>query len=271
MLTKLATFTLVSLASYAAPIFTASTGTSCESLSVTGGIQIGVRSIITSCAGSFLVDGRASAGPGGVGVEAHLFQVGEGTARGASGVASSLTDFMISGPAGPVTVSLNLALTANLPIPTAGGGQQVKISVEANGALFTGVFNQQNQNGIVTTSSAGVLAPPAGTCLNPCNLITADFVVPANQWVPLLMTLSGSVGGFGGGADASVYAIDTLYFPLNGPVFNLPNGYNATIPDMNVVDNKVLSNTGQVPEPGTYLLTAAGLCVVAKLRRARLI
>lgn len=85
------------------------------------------------------------------------------------------------------------------------------------------------------------------------------------------MTLS-LIGRLENSGDASggVYAMDTLYFPLNGPVFNLPYGYSATIAGLNVVDNRVVRDDGgTVPEPGTLALLGLGFAGIAATRRRK--
>jgi hypothetical protein len=78
------------------------------------------------------------------------------------------------------------------------------------------------------------------------------------------LSLSGS-----GDSAGQITALDTLYFPLNGAVFNLPDGYSAEIAGLNVDGNRVVSTNGTVPEPGTLALLGLGLAGVAASRRRR--
>ncbi len=100
----------------------------------------------------------------------------------------------------------------------------------------------------------------------------SGLLVPVNRRLIFIMSLQAWVGmafDATGWADAS----NTLYFPLEGPVFNLPEGYSAIIYGMNVENNRVVGLDpppgGEIPEPGTMLLAAAGLLALgtARLRR----
>jgi hypothetical protein len=90
--------------------------------------------------------------------------------------------------------------------------------------------------------------------------------VPANVWQPLVLRIALSLSGSGDSV-GQITALDTLYFPLNGAVFNLPDGYSAEIAGLNVVDNRVVSTNGTAPEPGTLALLGLGLAGLAATGR----
>jgi len=215
----------------------------------------------------------ARSGPTGLGASAEHLHTCCDTATSAGGTAFSSTDFMITGPAGPVMISLNLALTGQL-----GGGSAADTSVRwirIDAAIpgLLAAFGQVMEIASDTqfrTIREGALTLPGDLCATVCLVPTTQIQINTGQWYTLELSLiAGAGGGIGdhfGWADAR----NTLYFPLDGPVFNLPDGYSAEIPDMNVAGNRVVRQEdpgGEVPEPGTCALAGAGLLVVTLLRR----
>jgi hypothetical protein len=100
---------------------------------------------------------------------------------------------------------------------------------------------------------------------------TPKFQLPVNTLISFNLFLEAWVDQ-SGNATGAVSAFDTLYFPLDRPVFNLPDGYSAAIYGLNVIDNRVAGGGGNsVPEPGTLGLLAAGLLgllgVISRRRR----
>lgn len=195
---------------------------------------------------------------------------------GAAGNAEVLTEFMITGPAGPVTISLNLQLTGTL-----GGGADTPGTSERRidmTVIIAGVHTYRGwvdemvtqQNGYVVTKG-GSLVIPGTNCSSPCGISTPELLVMANTPYSLNMSLSAWVlGAFGGGGYAE--ALNTLYFPKDDPVFDLPDGYSAVIYGLNVEGNRVIGQPngggGEVPEPSTFGMVGAAAAAVL-LRRLR--
>ena len=216
----------------------------------------------------------ARSGPNGLGASADHLHTCCDTATGAQGTAVADTTFMITGPAGLVTISLNLALTGMV-----GGGVSEDTAVRwirVDAVLFTaksyGEFIESAGPGGIVVQRNGDLVMPGDLCATVCVLPTLDVAVPANVWLNLTLYLTASGGGGTGNHRAWADASHTLYFPLDGDVFNLPDGYSAEIPDMNVSGNRVLRQPapgGEVPEPGTSALVGAGLLLSVMFKRRR--
>ncbi len=217
----------------------------------------------------------ASSSQNGLGASADWTTFCCGSSTGGGGIASIDTEFMIVGPAGPVTISLNLELTGMVGGGTVTGFSERVISttvIIAGVNWYTGTLSEQSSGvtGIKVTRT-GSLAMPGTNCSTPCSLSTTDVLVNANTLVPLHMSLSTGVSGIGDGHGVAS-AANTLYFPKEGPVFNLPDGYTAVIYGMNVEDNRVLGEPdsgGAVPEPGTWALVGGGLALAASWRLIR--
>jgi hypothetical protein len=215
----------------------------------------------------------ARSGPLGLGASADHRHTCCDTATGAGGLAYADTNFMITGPAGNVTISLNLALTG-----TVGGGISEDTSVRSiriDAVVFTqksfGEFIEIAGPGGFQVLRSGDLVLPGDLCATVCVVPTIEVSVPTNVWVNMTLTLSASAGGGIGNHTGWADASHTLYFPKDGPVFNVPDDrYSAEIPDMNVAGNRVVREGepgDAVPEPGTYVLVGGGLFATELLRR----
>lgn len=217
----------------------------------------------------------ARSGPNGLGASADHLHTCCDTATGAAGTATAQTMFMITGPAGPVTISLNLALTG-----TVGGGvsldtsiRQIRIDAFVGSSWAFGVYRETTGANGIRIDREGALVIPGDLCATVCVIPTLDVEVMANTWIPMELQLSASSGGGIGDHRGWADASHTLYFPLTGPVFNLPDSrYSAEILEMNVVANRVFREGtpgGEVPEPATYVLVSGGLLFSLLVRRAR--
>ena len=256
----------------ALPIFTATA--TCAGPAVVSPTQAFIP-VVGCGGGSNASEASASAGPNGLGVYVRDTHFDHSTASGAGASASVQTDFMITGPAGNVTISLNLSLSAGLDDtlqPFGESNRIVRITAALGSSLYGGVVQYVAKATSLEKSTAGTIAIPVGLCApsSPCNLITPQFTVPANSLLSFILNLEGTVGN-AAIATGFVNAADTLYFPSSGPVFNLPAGYTAVINGMNVVDNQVVAAAapGDVPEPATLLLTGCALVALSAVRRMR--
>jgi len=132
--------------------------------------------------------------------------------------------------------------------------------------VYFGEYNDIADGAGRSFTYAGSLGPVPGTVLRSGISVTPLFSVPVGVPIDMWLSLSGSVEQIGDAVGA-VYAMDTLYFPLSGPVFNLPDGYTATIVGLNVEDNRVVRGT--VPEPGSLALLGLGLAGLGLSRRRK--
>ena len=217
----------------------------------------------------------ARSGPGGLGASANHLHTCCDTGTGAAGFARALTSFMITGPAGPVTISLNLALTG-----TVGGGvaldtsvREIRIDALVNSVPAFGIYRETTGASGVRLDREGALVRPGDLCATGCGIPTVDVEVMANTWISMELQLSASSGGGIGDHSGWADASHTLYFPLDRPVFNLPEGgYSADIPEMNVAGNRVIREDtpgGAIPEPATYVLVGGGLVFSFLVRSGR--
>ena len=259
----------------AVPIYSAS-ATACTSESKVSTGPVTAQVSPTSCGG---VAGAAYAAANEFGLhgDSSYTHYCCQTASGAQSSASVSTDFMITGPAGLVTTSLNLVLHGSM-----GGGisddestRQIEMHVNVAGYAFAGVIAEMVRppNGI-SYYKAGNLVIPGTTCATPCHVPTQEVTLQANTQYAFSMQLITSTGGGTGDSSGWANAHDTLYFPLDGPVFNLPDGYSAVIYGLSVEGNRVAGldtgdGGGQVPEPATSAMAGGGLALAALLRRRK--
>lgn len=172
-----------------------------------------------------------------------------------------------------VDVELNLELTSGVGGGIPGDGASIRTL--SGSALLTYAsysFHYREQadsiNGITSTTG-----PVTAVC-SPCAMTTVAFSVPTNTWIPMTLAIALQLDGFGSSV-GQITALNTLYFPEGGPVFNFvgvdPGLYSAEIRGLNVVDNRVLGGDEQVPvpEPATLALLGTGLAAIVVRGRRR--
>lgn len=220
----------------------------------------------------------------GLGVSADGVSSCCGSASLFEALAQIGTQFIISGPTATVETSLNLYFEAGFPSGVVPGysKREARIDLIMSQATFGtvgiyfGLYRDVADSGGRAFTYGGDLSQipgvviPGGEALDGTS-VTPTFVVPVGVPVDITLALRGSVENVGN-ASGGMYALDTLYFPLSGPVFNLPDGYTATIFGLNVENNRVVrDDVGTAPEPSTLALLGLGAVglFVARRRRKR--
>ncbi|GIU79085.1 MAG: hypothetical protein KatS3mg005_2323 [Bryobacteraceae bacterium] len=251
------------------------------------GSGLGAQNVATSrsdCSGGWSY-GSANAQANGHGLHANAegYHYCCASAGGFAASANVATQYMIIGPPGSpdVPISLNFVLSGSV-----GGGStpgysgrfiRAELSLEYAGWYFIEFGEISNgPDGLSYWYSSNLSSPSnylPGACIR-CRATTLQATVPVNRPLNFYMGLQAWVGQFGdayGFANAS----NTLYFPLEGAVFNLPEGYSAVIYGMNVEGNRVVGldngggGGGEIPEPGTMALIGAGLLALGAASRFR--
>lgn len=220
-----------------------------------------------------LAQGQAAGGP--CGVAANIGNVATTASAGGLGAAASLTHFCcstsassgataradttlrISGPAGTVPVSLNLVLDSS-----GDPGSFIAMGAQQFGsgsitARLDGTFSRSN---------LGLLIPDLDCAGCTITTKTVNLTTNTDHFFRLQVDsrVTSSTGNYTGEVDALTGG---LAFPTAGPVFNLPEGYTASIDGLGVVDNRWVT---AVPEPESGALLALGLLgVAASLHRRR--
>lgn len=219
----------------------------------------------------------AVANGSGLGVAASYYHTCCQTYGSAVATADVMTEFIIYGQGqAPILVSLNLTLNGgfNGGVTEDYNSRFLEMRLNTPGGVFLGrMLEISNPPGGLEHSTSGQLAPPGTNCYLTCNITSPEFYVTPNTMLALRINLMGVVTSSTGTSYGAVSALDTLYFPLNGPVFNLPDGYTATIFGMNVEGNRVVGQDtggGEVPEPATWISFGAGLALLGLLRRRRI-
>ena len=194
---------------------------------------------------------EAIASDAGLGTAATLTHFCCSTSSSSGAQARVDTTMRISGPAGTVPVSLNLVLDSN---SSPGAAISIGAQLFGSGSItvrLDGSFGQLNNGVLIPT-------PDCDGCLITTKTVNLNTNVDHFFRLQLNTQVTSGTGDYSGDVDAF------LGFPIDSFVFNLPEGYTASIEGMGVVDNRWVT---AVPEPGSVLLLCAGLVGLGAWRR----
>ncbi len=178
------------------------------------------------------------------------------------------TEYVVSGPSGFVTTSINFDVSGLLSCASSGRcNAGVDLSTSASGVLARGTLFINELGDVVFSSGFYDLSGLAGQTPIGIALTTPAFTVADD--VPFLVQFSLTAeGGASLGGRAVSGFLNTMMFSQSGPVFNLPEGYTVNGP--NVVDNRFVGGpVDPVPEPASVLLVGVGLLGLALRARRR--
>lgn len=258
----------------------------------------------------FASSGTARAGWGILGASAYslidvpratqLYGVGTVAGRG-SHARFAITDLVITGPEGPVQLSLNMNVTggldalaratgAGLEHASARASMEVQGQISGiNGGSFSGsmTLGSSGSQSLGTTyvfDSAGVFDVFSDEFSGAGLVASPTFLVEANRNLSLQLGLDVAavsqieVAGTSGQFPTSVFSqaqsdfSHTVSFSTTGPVFNLPDGYTANSASGMIVNNRwVGAPAAAVPEPASMTLLGIGVAglVGFRVRRTR--
>jgi hypothetical protein len=185
-------------------------------------------------------------------------------------------DFIIHGPAGPVTTSFNLVISGSLGvlIPTVTGDAQAQatgaviVQTVVNGLIVTadGFFQDRvrlfglstSLGSSVTVQKTGMLAgwPGGNGDFAIHKFTTPTFTVNVDEPFTLEIQLTAAGGAFGfslaEGVTSEGFADfgSTLAFPTTGAVFNLLDGYTVESVGARIAGNAFVGEEPGEPGPG---------------------
>jgi hypothetical protein len=209
-----------------------------------------------------------------------------GFAAGPATALFSLSDIIISGPAGPVGVKVNLSLNGTLtPTTTNSSGNGYSDAhawVQIHGGFsssfdFVGQIDafSHSQSGTTTNSFSGTGLFSGLTSFSGSESITTPSFTLSNGTHSMVLALStGTDWDYNiyypvdASVDANADFFHSLSFATSGDVFTFDQpGYTVNSLDGKIVDNRFVGSP--VPVPPSVLLLGSGLLGLAGWRRFR--
>jgi len=179
-------------------------------------------------------------------VDAHLSEY-DYYSSGMGGVHAGMQfeDVVFEGPTGTVTTTMELNVHAILAAASTRGTStsHIEIDVYLGSHAQVGVASVQDGSDPDPPYTSGLLASTlsgdAGGAVIDTSIRTEPFEVPTNSTLILLIVLRASASAYDPiqAADASCDAGNTLSFPRNTPVFDLPAGYTVNSMEAGITDN----------------------------------
>jgi hypothetical protein len=210
----------------------------------------------------------ATGSAGHTGAFLHAFESGGGSPFGES---LFHTDVVFhtsnpNAPQGPATISMNLAIAGSTFISgVATASWTAFASVEStNFSTKTDINTDLNSRFFVTTTPLGLNFTQGGQVFPVLTdvvsgVLTTDPVANVPLNVPVNIGFGINVTGFAFDGTFDAQFLESVDFPRDVPVFNLPDGVTADDPEAFIFDNRYLPPVAAVPEPSVWASLAVGL------------
>lgn len=196
---------------------------------------------------------QAIAGGGFLGVRTSSFSNGARVGGAANANFFENAVIIDGGEPGPKTipVSLNLAFEGSGALGLAGPGHGVTYDISISVEVF-GQFNltsqlvvSANDNGVHVTERGNSdflhhVVDSAGDSGFDVIFTTPVFMFNTGNHLILRLTLRAATVAVGSGSSAVADFSNTFGFPVGMDVFNLPPGFTANAPDLNLINNRFI-------------------------------